>query len=188
MQNSNSQHIVIPFYVRDVSRPILSVNRLTEQGFNITSSDQPTITNSNGFEAKLKQEDGLYFLSVTTTMPPAQKLDVHNTINGIKATLSPVTLTPEGAQWVTHNNDIWSYNSRGYLVRQHRRRVDNVEHSSHQIHNVQSQKTDWKTTEEQLPTRQTAKQKTSKNNTKTCSHNTGEDYSTQHGLEKRGSK
>ena len=66
--------------------------------------------------------------------------------------------------------------------------VDNVEHSSHQIHNVQSQKTDWKTTEEQLPTRQTAQQKTSKNNTKTCSHNTGGDYSTQHGLEKRGSK
>ena len=106
MQNSNNQSIVIPFYVCDVSQPILSVNRLAEQGFNITFSDQPTITNSNGFEAKLKQEDGLYFLPVTTTMPPAQKLDVHYTICGIKATLSPVTLTPEGAQWVTHNNDI----------------------------------------------------------------------------------
>ena len=66
--------------------------------------------------------------------------------------------------------------------------VDHVEHSSHQIHNVQSQRTDRKTTEEQLPTRQMAQQKTLKNNTKTCSHNIGGDYSTQHGLEKRGSK
>ena len=67
--------------------------------------------------------------------------------------------------------------------------VDNVEHSLHQIHNVQSPRTDWKTTGEQLPTRQIAQQKILKNNTKTCSHNICGDYSTQHGLlEKRGSK
>ena len=69
------------------------------------------------------KEEGycLYFLPVKTTTSRAQKLDVHQTPDGIKATVSPVTLTPKGAQWVTHNNDVWMYNNQGYLVRLHRR-------------------------------------------------------------------
>ena len=55
MKNSKQQPIVIPFYVCDVSQPILSVTRLASQGFNIQLSDNPTITNTNGFEATLKQ-------------------------------------------------------------------------------------------------------------------------------------
>ena len=120
MKTEQQQPMVIPFYVCDVSQPILSVTRLAEQGFNITLSEHPTVTNNNGFEATLKKKDGLYCLPVKTTTSRIQKLDVHQTPDGIKATVSPVTLTPEGAQWVTHNNDVWMYNNQGYLARLHR--------------------------------------------------------------------
>jgi hypothetical protein len=121
MKTEQQQPMVIPFYVCDVSQPILSVTRLAEQGFNITLSEHPTVTNNNGLEATLKKKDGLYCLPVKTTTSRIQKLDVHQTPDGIKATVSPVTLTPKGAQWVTHNNDVWMYNNQGYLVRLHRR-------------------------------------------------------------------
>ena len=51
MKNSKQQPIVIPFYVCDVSQPILSVTRLASQGFNTQLSDHPTITNTNGFRS-----------------------------------------------------------------------------------------------------------------------------------------
>ena len=122
MKNSKQQPIVIPFYVCDVSQPILSVTRLASQGFNIQLSDHPTITNTNGFEATLKQQLGLYFLTVNISpMPSNMKLDICETSHGIRATVSPVTITPTGPEWVTHNNDIWIYNSTGYLVRVHKR-------------------------------------------------------------------
>ena len=54
-------------------------------------------------------------------MPSNMKLDICETSHGIRATVSPVTLTPAGQAWVTHNNDIWMYNSSGYLVRVHKR-------------------------------------------------------------------
>jgi hypothetical protein len=120
MKTEQQQAMAIPFYVCDVSQPILSVTRLAEQGFNITLSEHPTVTNNNGLEATLKKKDGLYCLPVKTTTSRIQKLDVHQTPDGIKATVSPVTLTPEGAQWVTHNNDVWMYNNQGYLARLHR--------------------------------------------------------------------
>ena len=128
MKNSKQQPIVIPFYVCDVSQPILSVTRLASQGFNIHLSEHPTITNTNGFEATLKQQQGLYFLTVNISpMPSNMKLDICETSHGIRATVSPVTLTPAGQAWVTHNNDI----------------------CTHQIHNVQSQRSNWTTTGEQ---------------------------------------
>ena len=97
MTNESNQQIVIPFYVCSVSQPILSVTRLTEQGFSIHLSEQPTITHPNGFEAKLKTKEGTYFLPVNTTgTPPNYKLDVHESQQGIRATISPITLTPEG--------------------------------------------------------------------------------------------
>ena len=92
--NESNQQIVIPFYVRSVSQPILWVTRLTEQGFTIHLSEQPTITHPNGFEAKLRSKEGTYFLPVNSTgTPPNYKLDVHDTQQGIKATNSPITLT-----------------------------------------------------------------------------------------------
>ena len=32
---------------------------------------------------------------------------------GVKATISPVTITKDGPKWVTHNNDIWMRKSQG---------------------------------------------------------------------------
>ena len=121
MTNESNQQIVITFYLCSVSQPILSVTRLAEQGFTIHLSEHPTITHPNGFEAKLRTKEGTYFLPVNNTgTPPNYKLDVHETQQGIKATISPITLTPGGAQWVTHQHDIWTYNSQGYLVRLHK--------------------------------------------------------------------
>ena len=121
MTNESNQQIVIPFYVRSVSQPILSVTRLTEQGFTIHLSEQPTITHPNKFEAKPRAKEGTYLLPANNTgTPPNYKLDVRDTQQGIKATISPITLASEGAQWVTHQHDIWTYNSQGYLVRLHK--------------------------------------------------------------------
>ena len=43
MQNDNKQPIIIPFFARDLSQPILSVTGLAEQGLNI-QLNEPTIT------------------------------------------------------------------------------------------------------------------------------------------------
>ena len=121
MTNMNNQQVVIPFYVCAVTQPILSVTRLAEQGFTIQLSEQPTIAHNNGFHSRLNIKEGTYYLPVKTTgVPSNYKLDVHETQEGIKATISPITLTPTGAQWVTHQHDIWTYNSQGYLVRTHK--------------------------------------------------------------------
>ena len=57
----------------------------------------------------------------TAGTPVNTRLDIAETEQGIKATISPVTMTPTGAKWVTHNNDVWIYNSQGFLVRLHKR-------------------------------------------------------------------
>ena len=67
MTKESNQQIVIPFCVCSVSQPILSVTRLTEQGFTIHLSEQPTITHPNGFEARLRAKEGTYFLPVSNT-------------------------------------------------------------------------------------------------------------------------
>ena len=122
MINNKNQAIVIPFYVCDVAQPILSATRLAEQGFEITLSEQPTIKHTDGFEPALKQQHGLYYLTVKTAGTPVNtRLDIAETEQGIKATISPVTMTSTGAKWVTHNNDVWIYNSQGFLVRLHKR-------------------------------------------------------------------
>ena len=122
MINNNNQAIVIPFYVCDVAQPILSATRLAEQGFEVTLSEQPTIRHTNGFESALKQQHGLYYLTVKAPGTPVNtRLDIAETEQGIEARISPVTMTPTGAKWVTHNNDIWIYNSQGFLVRLHKR-------------------------------------------------------------------
>ena len=122
MINNKNQAIVVPFYVCDVAQPILLATRLAERGFEKTLSEQPTIKHTNRFESALKQQHGLYYLTVKTTGTPVNtRLDIAETEQSIKATISPVTMTPTGAKWVTHNNDIWIYNSQGFLVRLHKR-------------------------------------------------------------------
>ena len=104
-----------------MSQPILSVTRLAEQGFTVHLSEQPTIIHPNGLEAKLTTKEGTYFLPVNTKgLPSNYKLDICKTDEGIKATISPITLTPTGATWVTHYHDRWVYNNQGFLVRIHR--------------------------------------------------------------------
>lgn len=79
------------FYVCSVSQPILSATRLTEKGFRIHFSEQPTITHPNGFAAKLRANERTFFLPVKNTgTPPKYKLDVHDTQHGIKAAMSPI--------------------------------------------------------------------------------------------------
>ena len=123
MRNKDDQQLVIPFYVCDVSQAIMSVTRLNEQGYNIHFTDStPDITHPTGFKATLTKTAGLYYLPVKTTLlPPNTRLDIRETTEGFAATISPVTLTPQGPVWVTHNNDIWMYNNQGFLVRLHRR-------------------------------------------------------------------
>ena len=59
MENNNKQAIVIPFFVCDVHNPILSVTRLTEQGFELQFNDQPSMQHKYGFHTTLEQRDGL---------------------------------------------------------------------------------------------------------------------------------
>ena len=50
MHNTNKQTIVVPFYVCDVTQPIMSVTRLAEQGFNTQLNETPTITHTQGIQ------------------------------------------------------------------------------------------------------------------------------------------
>ena len=51
MANNDNYKIVVPFYVCDVKQPIMSVTKLTEQGFNIQLKDTPTMSHGRGFHS-----------------------------------------------------------------------------------------------------------------------------------------
>ena len=55
MTNQHNYQLAVPFYVCDVKLPIMSVTRLTEQGFDIQFKDNPTMSHSKGFHANLVQ-------------------------------------------------------------------------------------------------------------------------------------
>ena len=121
MHNTNKQTIVVPFYVCDVTQPIMSVTRLAEQGFNTQLNETPTITHTKGFNSALKQREGLYFLPVVLiTLPANLRLEVNQTAEGTTARIAPVTLTPTGMEVLRNKNDLWTFNSQGFLVRVHR--------------------------------------------------------------------
>ena len=121
MHNTNKQTIVVPFYVCDVTQPIMSVTRLAEQGFNTQLNETPTITHTKGFNSALKQREGLYFLPVVLiTLPANLRLEVSQTAEGTIAKIAPVTLTPTGMEVLRNKNDLWTFNSQGFLVRIHR--------------------------------------------------------------------
>ena len=44
--NVNKQQLVVPFFVCEVTQPIMSVTRLAEQGFNIQLNETPTVTHT----------------------------------------------------------------------------------------------------------------------------------------------
>ena len=121
MHNTNKQTLVVPFYVCDVTQPIMSVTRLAEQGFNTQLNETPTITHSKGFNSVLRQREGLYFLPVIlVTLPANMRLEVNQTTEGTTARTAPVTLTPAGMEILRNKNDLCTFNSQGFLVRVHR--------------------------------------------------------------------
>ena len=121
MHNTSKQTLVVPFYVCDVTQPIMSVTRLAEQGFNTQLNETPTITHTKGFNSALKQREGLYFLPVVLiTLPANLRLEVNQTAEGTTARIAPVTLIPTGMEILRNKNDLWTFNSQGFLVRIHR--------------------------------------------------------------------
>ena len=121
MTNVNKQQLVVPFFVCEVTQPILSVTRLAEQGFNIQLNEIPTVTHTKGFNSALAQRDGLYFMTMEfVNIPVNMQLEVHQRTQGTTAKITPVTLTPAGMEVLRNRNDLWSFNNQGYLVRVHR--------------------------------------------------------------------
>ena len=132
MHNTNKQTLVVPFYVCDVTQPIMSVTRLAEQGFNTQLNETPTITHTKGFNSALKQREGLYFLPVVlVTLPINMRLEVNQTAEGTTARIEPVTLTPTGMEALRNKNDLWTFNSQGFLVRVHR--TQGIVHARQQV-------------------------------------------------------
>ena len=64
MTNVNKQQLVVPFFVCEVTQPIMSVTRPAEQGFSIQLNETPTVTHTKGFNTALVQRDGLYFMTM----------------------------------------------------------------------------------------------------------------------------
>jgi hypothetical protein len=48
------------------------------------------------------------------------RLEVNPTTEGTTARIAPVTLTPTGMEILRNKNDLWTFNSQGFLVRVHR--------------------------------------------------------------------
>ena len=83
MKTRNNSTLVVPFYVCDVTQPIMSVTRLAEQGFNTTLNEEtPAITHTKGSKATLEQREGLYFLqAIVVALPSNMHLDIRQTNN-----------------------------------------------------------------------------------------------------------
>ena len=106
------------FYVCDARLPIMSVTRLTEQGFDIQFTDNPTMSHSKGFHANLVQRAELFYLPMQlVNIPGNMRLEVNETNT---AYITPVTITPTGMEIVRNRNDTWTFNSQGFLVRTRR--------------------------------------------------------------------
>ena len=118
MSTQQNFQIAIPFCVCDVKLPIMSVTRLTEQGFDIQFQDNPTMSHSKGFQANLVQRAELFYLPMQlVNIPGNMRLEVNETDI---AYITPVTITPTGMEIVRNRNDTWTFNSQGFLVRTHR--------------------------------------------------------------------
>ena len=151
MANNDNYKIVVPFYVCDVKQPIMSVTRLTEQGFNIQFKDTPTMSHSRGFYSNLVKRSEPLLPSHEVGQHPRQHevRHQHDRNNRISSnyTSDHHTNRNGGCQKTetTHGHsthkDFWSEHTG-----QH------VKHSSYQIADVQYQQTDLRTTEEPLST------------------------------------
>ena len=121
MTNQHNYQLAVPFYVCDVKLPIMSVTRLTEQGFDIQFKDNPTMSHSKGFQANLVQRAELFYLPMQlVNIPGNMRLEVNKTETGVTSRIAPVTITPTGMEIVRNRNDTWTFNCQGFLVRTHR--------------------------------------------------------------------
>ena len=121
--NQLGQHIVIPFYVCDVKQPILSVTRLIHQGFEINMSETSTMTNPKSFMSPIVQKDGLLYINLKLSpLPPGQQVIIRNDEAGKqRAMIAPTQMDTSGPRPHSGNNDIWTMNNQGYIVRIHKR-------------------------------------------------------------------
>ena len=88
-------------YVCDIHDPILSVTRLTEQGFDIRFNDTPTMSHNKGFDVPLVQQHNLYYLPATImNLEQRQQRQPRQTPEGVIAMIAPTTLTQAGPQQV----------------------------------------------------------------------------------------
>jgi len=86
---------VLPFCVCDMKPPIMSVTRLTEQGFDIQFKDTPTMSHSRGFHSNLVRRAELCMTETKS------------------AAITPVEV-------LRNRNDTWTFKTQGFLVRTHR--------------------------------------------------------------------
>ena len=96
---------------------------LEEQGFKLTfDEEQRKITHPKGFSTTLIKQQSLYYFRTTVVpIPPNHTLQIHQTSEGTIAMIAPTTLTPQGPEPILGgNNDFWTYNNEGYLVRVHK--------------------------------------------------------------------
>ena len=110
MTNHSGQQIVIPFYVCEVKQPILSV----EQGFQLTSDDNPRLQRIKGFNSTLENRNGLFFLPAEiATLPKGTTLQIHSTEQGQIGMIAPTTtLTPQGPADTGYAGDDWQFNTK----------------------------------------------------------------------------
>ena len=121
LMSNNNKKIVVPFYVCVVKQPIMSVTRLTEQGFDIRFKNTPTMSHSRGFQSNLVRRAELFYLPVKlVNIPSNSKLDICKTETRESASITPVTLTPTGMEVLRNRNDTWTFNTQGFLVTTHR--------------------------------------------------------------------
>ena len=117
--STSNNYIVVSFFVREVTQPILSVATLAEQGFNIQLNETPTVSHTHkGIQLStcstwwtLLHDNGV------VNIPVNMQLEVHQTTQGTTAKITPATLTPTGMEVLRNRNDLWTVNNQGYLVR-----------------------------------------------------------------------
>ena len=57
---------------------------------------------------------------VLVTIPANMRLEANQTAEGPTARIAPGTLTPAGMESLRNQNDLWTFNNQGFLVRVHR--------------------------------------------------------------------
>ena len=86
-------------------------------------SEKSTMTNPKTFESPIAQKDGLLYINLKLSpLPYGQQLIVKNEEGGKqRAMIAPTHMDTSGPRPHSGNNDIWTTNNQGYIVRIHKR-------------------------------------------------------------------